>query len=174
MNEIKLSLAIVNDYQVVQSIGRETFYEAFASQNPEGVMQEYLSTSFSDEKIKTELANKESQFFIAWDNDLPVGYLKISTGNAQTELLGPDALEIERIYVKASHQGKKIGQLLFDKALEVARKKQKKTVWLGVWEENPKAIRFYEKNGFVAFDKHIFNLGDEAQTDIMMRKTLSN
>ncbi|WP_421940112.1 GNAT family N-acetyltransferase [Pedobacter sp.] len=174
MNEIKLSLPVVDDYQVVQSIGRETFYEAFASQNPEGVMQEYLSTSFSDKKIKTELANKESQFFIAWDNDLPVGYLKINTGNAQTELLGPDALEIERIYVKATHQGKKIGQLLFDKALEVARQKQKKTVWLGVWEENLKAIRFYEKNGFVAFDKHIFHLGDEAQTDIMMRKTLSN
>jgi len=174
MNEIKLSLAVVDDYQVVQSISRETFYEAFAGKNPEGAMQEYLSTSFSDNKIKTELANKESQFFIAWDNDLPVGYLKINTGNAQTELQGPDALEIERIYVKASHQGKKIGQLLFDKALEVARQKQKNTVWLGVWEENPKAIRFYEKNGFVAFDKHIFNLVDEAQTDIMMRKTLSN
>jgi ribosomal protein S18 acetylase RimI-like enzyme len=68
--------------------------------------------------------------------------------------------------------GKKVGQLLYDKAIEIARQLNVDYVWLGVWEENPRAIAFYRKNGFVAFDKHIFKLGDDEQTDIMMKLNL--
>ncbi|GGI23804.1 hypothetical protein GCM10008119_09490 [Pedobacter mendelii] len=71
-------------------------------------METYLSESFSDEKIIDELSNKESMFFIAWDNNVPIGYLKVNIGKAQTELQDPFALEIERIYVKASYHGKKL------------------------------------------------------------------
>lgn len=78
-------------------------------------------------------------------------------------------LEIERIYVLKAFHGKKVGQLLHDKAMEVSKQRSVDYVWLGVWEENPRAIRFYEKNSFVAFDKHIFKLGNEEQTDIMMK-----
>ena len=90
--------------------------------------------------------------------------------SAQTELKDEISLEIERIYVKKAHQGKKVGQVLFERALETARLQNKTYLWLGVWEENLKAIRFYEKNGFVAFDKHIFKFGEDEQTDIMMKK----
>ena len=69
--------------------------------------------------------------------------------------------------------GKKVGQFLYDKAIELAKEKNVDYVWLGVWEKNQRAIRFYEKNGFVIFDKHIFKLGNDAQTDILMKLTLS-
>lgn len=82
------------------------------------------------------------------------------------------SLEIERIYVKKSHHGKKVGQLLYDQAVETAEHLKKSYVWLGVWEENLRALNFYRKNGFVEFDKHIFRLGEEEQTDLMMKKML--
>jgi ribosomal protein S18 acetylase RimI-like enzyme len=82
------------------------------------------------------------------------------------------ALEIERIYVLKDFHGKSVGQMLYKKALEIAQMKKVSYVWLGVWEENPRAISFYKKNGFVEFDKHIFKLGDDEQTDIMMKLIL--
>ena len=138
----------------------------------EADMKKYLAENFSDEKMTTELNNPESQFYIAWDEQSPVGYLKVNSGQAQTELKDSNSLEIERIYVKKAYHGKKVGQILYEKSLEAALLQKNEFLWLGVWEENPKAIRFYEKNGFVAFDKHIFKFGEDEQTDIMMKKVL--
>ncbi|MCE7069043.1 MULTISPECIES: GNAT family N-acetyltransferase [unclassified Dyadobacter] len=172
MDQITIVKAGADDLTTVQQIGRETFFETFAAANTEADMKHYLTENFSDAKMAAELDNPESHFFIAWLGDSPVGYMKLNTGKAQTELQDPTSLEIERIYVKSEFHGKKVGQLLYDKALETAQLEQKAYLWLGVWEENPKAIRFYEKNGFTAFDKHIFKFGADEQTDIMMRKML--
>ncbi len=172
MTSIVLKKAISADLQTLQQIGKETFYETFSKHNSEAEMQKYLAESFASEKILKELNTPESQFFIAWEDESPVGYLKVNSGKAQTELQDGTAIEIERIYVKSSHQGKKVGQLLFDKALEIARQQNKKYIWLGVWEENKKAVNFYAKNGFTEFDRHIFRLGNDEQTDLMMKKVL--
>lgn len=172
MASVIINQANIHDLETIQLIGRQTFTETFAASNAVEEMEKYLTESFSTEKVKTELTNPESLFFIAWEEDNPVGYLKVNSGNAQTELQDKTSLEIERIYVKSSHHGKKIGQLLYDQALETAKALQKAYIWLGVWEENLKAIQFYKKNGFVEFDKHIFRLGDDEQTDIMMKKVL--
>ncbi|WP_312174953.1 GNAT family N-acetyltransferase [Chryseobacterium sp.] len=172
MTSIVLKKAVSADLQTLQQIGKETFYETFSKHNSEAEMQKYLAESFASEKILKELNTPESQFFIAWEDESPVGYLKVNSEKAQTELQDGTAIEIERIYVKSSHQGKKVGQLLFDKALEIARQQNKKYIWLGVWEENKKAVNFYAKNGFIEFDKHIFRLGNDEQTDLMMKKVL--
>jgi ribosomal protein S18 acetylase RimI-like enzyme len=102
-----------------------------------------------------------------------IGYLKVNEGAAQTELKNLQALEIERIYVKKEFQDKKVGQLLFEKALELAKLQGAPYIWLGVWEKNLKAIRFYKRNGFVEFDKHIFKVGTDEQTDLLMKIDLS-
>jgi ribosomal protein S18 acetylase RimI-like enzyme len=120
-----------------------------------------------------ELNNPFSAFYFAeLENDV-IGYLKLNFGNAQTELKDNKAVEIERIYVLKEFHGMKVGQMLYEKAIEIARLNNAEYVWLGVWEKNPRAISFYKKNGFTEFDKHIFNMGNEEQTDIMMRKELS-
>lgn len=173
MTSIIIRKVSAEELEVLQSIGRETFYETFAKDNSEDEMQKYLDESFSTEKISQELNTPDSRFFIAWEEDNPVGYLKINAGKAQTELQDDASMEIERIYVKSSHHGKKVGQLLYDKALEIALEEKKQYLWLGVWEENLRAVNFYKKNGFVTFDKHIFRLGSEEQTDLMMRKDLA-
>lgn len=172
MEQLIIRPASISDLGLVQQIGRETFYETFAASNSEADMQEYLDKSFNAEKIASELTNPDSHFFLAMENETPIGYMKLNTGAAQTEIRDAVSIEIERIYVKSDFHGKKVGQLLYDKALETALELEKEYIWLGVWEENPKAIRFYEKNGFEAFDKHVFVVGTDEQIDILMKKTL--
>ncbi len=136
-------------------------------------MAKYLDEGFSFEKLTSELNNENSEFYFAeLDNEI-IGYLKVNFGQSQTELKDEKALEIERIYVLKEFHGKKVGQLLYEKAMQIARQMHVDYVWLGVWEENQRAISFYKKNGFVEFDKHIFKLGNDEQTDIMMKLQLN-
>jgi hypothetical protein len=132
-------------------------------------MKEYLENGFSTEKLTEELTDQNSEFYFAELDGKIIGYLKVNVGQSQTEIKDKNALEIERIYVLKEFHGKRVGQILYDKAIQLAKEKSVEYVWLGVWEQNPRAIRFYEKNGFEAFDKHIFKLGNDEQTDIMMK-----
>ena len=164
----------IDDLENLQKIGRKTFDETFSDFNSEDNMRRYLEESFSKEKLTIELNDKNAEFYFAMLNDEAIGYLKVNFGESQTELKDSKALEIERIYVSKEFHGKSVGQLLYDKAIEIAKQKNAEYVWLGVWEENLRAISFYKKNGFVEFDKHIFQLGDDEQTDIMMQLKLPN
>ena len=164
----------LDDLEKLQNIGRKTFEETFSESNSEENMRNYLEEGFSKEKLTTELKNKDSEFYFAILKDEVIGYLKVNFGESQTELKDSKALEIERIYVSKEFHGKSVGQILYDKAIEIAKQKGSEYVWLGVWEENPRAISFYKKNGFVEFDKHIFRLGDDEQTDIMMKMKLES
>jgi diamine N-acetyltransferase len=162
----------LNELDQLQKIGRQTFYETFIEWNTEENLKIYLDERFSAGKLTTELNNKESKFFFAILDNEVIGYLKINTGKAQTELEDNKALEIERIYVLKEFHGKRVGQLLFEKAIQIAEHKKAVYVWLGVWENNSRARNFYSKNGFVVFDKHIFRMGNSEQTDLMMKLVL--
>ncbi|MFC7523196.1 GNAT family N-acetyltransferase [Parapedobacter sp. GCM10030251] len=169
MNIRKVTLAEVGP---LQQIARQTFSDTFSSVNSIENIEKYLAERLSIDALKSELQNENSEFYFAEDHDRIVGYLKINVGNAQTERQEPDALEIERIYVLKEFQGKRVGQRLYQKAVEIAGEKNARYVWLGVWEENDRAIAFYKKCGFAEFDKHIFTLGTDEQTDIMMKLQL--
>jgi diamine N-acetyltransferase len=169
MHTLHLRQATLADLHELQKIGRQTFFETFAASNTEENMQQYLQEGFAVEKLTAELENPNTAFYFALLDQQVVGYLKLNFGAAQTELKDQRALEIERIYVLQEFHGQQVGQALYEQAIAVARQANAAYVWLGVWEKNPRAIRFYEKNGFTAFDKHIFRLGEDAQTDIMMK-----
>lgn len=172
MENIEVKKATVNDVALLQQISRQTFSETFAEGNAAEDMEKYLDENFSQDKLQSELCNENSEFYFALLNEKVIGYLKVNTGESQTEIKDEDALEIERIYVLKDFLGKNVGKVLYDKAVAIAKDKNVSFIWLGVWEENLRAIRFYEKNGFEAFDKHIFKLGDDEQTDIMMKLQL--
>jgi ribosomal protein S18 acetylase RimI-like enzyme len=169
---MKIRQAHIPDIEKLKEIGKRTFFETFASENSEENMTKYLENEFSSEKLTAELTDQNAEFYFAELDEKTIGYLKVNIGESQTEIKDKNTLEIERIYVLKEFHGKKVGQKLYEKAIELAKVKNIETVWLGVWEENPRAIRFYEKNGFVAFDKHIFKLGNDEQTDIMMKLKL--
>ncbi|WP_277111517.1 GNAT family N-acetyltransferase [Chryseobacterium taklimakanense] len=161
-----------SDLENLQKISRQTFFETFSEVNSDEDMRKYLAENLSEKNLKAELENPDSEFYFAEENEEVLGYLKLNFGNAQTEKQDLNAVEIERIYVLKEFLGQKVGQFLFEKALEVAREKKVDYIWLGVWEENHRALRFYEKNGFEIFGKHNFVLGTDVQTDLMMKLKL--
>lgn len=169
---ITIRKASLSDLEILQILSRQTFFEAFATDNTPEDMQNYLDKSFNDQQLTKELKNPHSAFYFAVSDQKEIGYLKVNERSAQTELKNLQAMEIERIYVKKEFQDKRIGQLLFEKALELAKQKNAPYLWLGVWERNLKAIRFYKKNGFIEFDKHIFKVGNDEQTDLLMKVDL--
>ena len=159
----------ITDLENLQKISITTFRETFEEVNSEEDMQKYLDENLSLERLKSELENLDSEFYFIENENKNLGYLKLNFENAQTEKVEENYFEIERIYVLKAFLGQKIGQILFDKAIEIGREKNLEYVWLGVWEENHRAIKFYEKNGFEIFGKHDFVLGKDVQTDLLMK-----
>ena len=174
MENIETKKVTLDEITELQRIGRQTFFETFSASNTEENMKKYLEEGFSLEKLTSELNDQNCAFYFALTDNTTIGYLKLNFGQSQTELKDNRALEIERIYVLKEFHGKKVGQILYEKAIQIAKQTNAAYVWLGVWEENPRAINFYKKNGFVEFDKHIFKLGDDEQTDIMMKLQLES
>lgn len=168
-NIIKVGL---HQIEALQDISRRTFRETFGNQNTEEDMRNYLENSLSKERLTNELAQKNSHFFFLFIDDHLAGYLKLNTAEAQTEREAPNALEVERIYLLKDYQGCGAGQLLLDYTIDYARQHNHAYVWLGVWEHNHKALAFYKRNGFKEFSQHVFKLGSDEQTDIMMRRTI--
>ncbi|MFA0814455.1 MAG: GNAT family N-acetyltransferase [Anaerofustis sp.] len=150
----------------------EIYYETFIDGNSERVMQDYLDEAFASEKLTQELNNPDSTFLFLYADGVLAGYLKVNRAPSQTDINDPDMMELERIYAAKEFHGKGIGQALMDKAIGIAEEEGFAAVWLGVWEKNMRARAFYEKNGFTAFGTHVFVMGDEAQTDLVMKKEL--
>ena len=172
MNTIEISLSKPSEINALQKISKETFIEAFSNQNSEENMRKYLDENLSIMQLTNEFMNSESLFYFAKMDEKIIGYLKVNFGKAQTDFKEDDSIEIERVYVLSEFHGKNVGKKLLDKASEISREKNAKTLLLGVWEKNYKAIRFYQKNGFVEFGNHPFILGDDIQTDILMKRQL--
>ena len=170
--EIQIIEVGLNDLRSLREIAKRTFYDSFAGMNSAENMQLYADEYLTDEKLETELLNPDSKFFFSKLEDLPVGYFKINRGGAQTVLPNEHAFEIERIYVEQAHKGNGIGKMFISKAIEIASASGANYLWLGVWEHNQPAIRFYEKNGFKRYNRHIFKLGKDEQTDLLMKRIL--
>lgn len=168
MENVQFIKCTLKDLKILRAISETTFVQAFGEQNDKADMEAYIGTAFSTPKIRSELLNKDSIFyFVALEDNTRIGYFKLNQATAQSEPI-ENGLEIERIYLLDKYQGKGIGQLMMDKAFEVAKKLKKAKLWLGVWAENKGAIRFYSRNGFRKFTEHDFYLGKDLQTDWLM------
>jgi ribosomal protein S18 acetylase RimI-like enzyme len=172
MTNISLEKISVSDVEWLQEISKQTFIETFAAVNTVSNMLQYLNGALSIQTLSDEMMKKDSEFYFAKKEDKIVGYLKLNFGDSQTESIDENGMEIERIYVLKAFHGQGIGQYMFDEAIAMARQKHLKFLWLGVWEENHSALNFYKKNGLVEFDKHNFILGNDVQTDVLMKMWL--
>lgn len=174
MIPIKIRKTGLSDLDLLVQISRQTFLETFADSNTQDNMDRYLRENLTREKLASEITNPDSSFYFAELDANVLGYLKINSGNAQSEKISDRSVEIERIYVCGAYHGKGVGKMLLDYAMTIALEKNADQVWLGVWENNLRAIAFYRKNGFEAFDQHVFMLGDDKQTDILLRRSMIN
>lgn len=164
----------VNIHQVhqLQKISKETFLAAFAKDNTEQNIKDYFEKAFSIKSLNNQINNQHSRFYFVHQQQELCAYFKINIGDSQTEIRGTDGLELERLYIYPQYQNKGLGETILNEVKIKAILENKKYIWLGVWEHNLKAIKFYERFGFEQFDKHIYVLGDDAQTDWMMRLEL--
>ncbi|MDN4494395.1 GNAT family N-acetyltransferase [Ureibacillus aquaedulcis] len=169
---IKIKKCTFEDLQTLQEISIETFNETFKDQNSPENMKTYLERAFNLKQLEEELSNPFSQFLLLYFNEEVAGYLKVNTGDAQSEKIGDQSLEVERIYIKSKFQKHGLGKYLLSQAIEMAVALHKKEVWLGVWEKNENAIAFYKKMGFVQTGVHSFYMGEEEQSDYIMTKSI--
>lgn len=161
------------DVFLLQEMSVQTYYETFGGSSTIEDMQQYLDGAYNTRKLMDELKNPNTLFFFAlWDGEL-AGYMKLNLPQAQSDINDPESMEIERFYIAKRFQRKKLGSKLMGKAMEVAREQNKTYLWLGVWENNYRAQRFYRKMGFQIFGKHPFQMGSKTETDLLMRKDLT-
>ncbi|UOQ72544.1 GNAT family N-acetyltransferase [Hymenobacter cellulosilyticus] len=157
------------------NLGRQTFHDTFAADNTPEDMAEFLAATFSEEKQLAELNDPQTTFLLAHMQQEAVGYAKLRLGSALGLEEGKEPtgrLEIERLYVRQDWIGTGLGAALMRRAIEEARQHQCRTVVLGVWERNQPAIEFYRRFGFREIGKHEFKVGQDVQTDLILRKGL--
>lgn len=169
---VKIEKCGLEDLRLLQEISIETYNDTFKDQNTPENMKVYLDKAFNTKQLETEISTLSTEFFMIYSHEEPAGYLKVNINDAQSEEMGEEFLEIERIYVRHKFHRKGLGKHLMSKAVELASEQNKTKIWLGVWEKNEKAKDFYRKHGFVQTGAHAFYMGDEEQTDFIMTKAL--
>ena len=162
-----------NNFETLRELSIRTYYETFAHLNTAEDMAAYLEDAFNVERLTQEFNDPNSAFYFLYTDGNLAGYLKLNEVPSQTDINDAESLEIERIYVSSEFQGAGLGRYLMEQAIAIAKERKKKYAWLGVWEKNEKAIRFYKKNGFYEIGTHKFVMGEDAQTDYIMRKDLN-
>ena len=171
---ITIRFATITDADLIADMSRQTFYETFAVSNTKANMDIFMNKTFTKEALMNEVGTPGNIFFLAYDGDEPVGYVRIHQSANPPELVNANAIEIARIYATTNAIGKGVGKILMQQCIAIAMEKKKDTIWLGVWEHNQRAINFYSKWGFEKFGTHVFILGEDAQTDWLMKKSLTS
>jgi ribosomal protein S18 acetylase RimI-like enzyme len=171
---IGIRFATGDDAELIAEISRRTFYETYAAQNSKENIDIYMAQYYAAEKIRAELKDPHHIFFMAYDGTRPAGYVKMNEHVKEESKELENPIEIERIYAVKEMIGKGVGKKLMEKCLAIANEKNKKTVWLGVWEFNDRAIEFYTRWGFEKFGEHNFLVGNDSQTDWLMKRLLTD
>lgn len=164
--------ATIEDAWLIANISHQTFYETFASQNSKADMDKFLNQQFTKGRLMMEVGAKGNTFLLAYDGNEVAGYVKIRDERVPLTLGSVNALEVARIYAMSNKVGKGVGSLLMQSCIEIGKQRNKEWLWLGVWEKNQRAIDFYTKWGFTKFDETDFLLGDDIQTDWLMKKRI--
>ena len=167
--KLSITLCTAEHLDELVELSRTTFIHAFKDQNNPDDFEEYLKGAFGRNTLAAELSNIHSSFYFVHCDAVLAGYYKLNFADAQTELQDPGSVEIERIYVQHDFQGRGIGQWMISRIMEIAEQKEMEYVWLGVWEKNADAIRFYQAHGFNKFCEHPYYVGQDKQTDWLMR-----
>jgi ribosomal protein S18 acetylase RimI-like enzyme len=171
-SELTIRRANANDATVLCELGARTFNETFAADNTPEDMAAYLASSFSLAQQTAELADPASTFFIADVGGVAAGYAKLHAGEPAEGIEGAKPIELVRLYVSREWLGRGVGEALMRTCVVEAQQAGHETIWLGVWERNERAQAFYRKWNFRAVGEHVFQLGADTQTDLLMERPL--
>jgi ribosomal protein S18 acetylase RimI-like enzyme len=166
--DILITRAGITNAHLLAGLGAKTFHDAFASFNKQEDMDAYMQASFTEDKLNAEIQAKDSEFYIAYKDGVPLGFAKTGEQTPPDEISAFKCRELERIYVLQEYQSLKVGEKLLTHCIEKAKADNYEVMWLGVWEHNPRAVAFYNRFGFERFGEHVFMLGSDAQTDWLL------
>ena len=173
-DQIHIRQAFQDDRKPLTDLSYTTFQDAFAHhpKNAPDDLAHYMRQAFSLEQITEELNEPKNFFLLAEIQGELAGYAKLIFDCTESGITAKKPVELSRLYSHQKFLGKGVGQALMDACFERARDDGCDVMWLGVWEFNPRARRFYEKHGFREVGKHTFQLGSDPQTDLLMQKEL--
>jgi diamine N-acetyltransferase len=173
MENLRLIHADASHASVLAKLALDTFCESFEKLNNPDDFWAYTNDAFQTAKIENEILEPGSLYVLACVNNELAGYARVrQSAEVNGQFPGKKTLELQRIYALQKFIGKGVGKALMNYCLELARKQSAEVIWLGVWEHNHRAQTFYKKLGFEQFGSHVFMLGKDAQTDILMKLNL--
>ncbi len=167
-DKLKIQLAHPTDFDLLATLGRKAFQEAFGAYNPPDDLQAYLDLSFHPETIKKQLEDPNVIYLIANYENEAIGYAKLKKNNAPPELTGMACMQLERIYTLTVYLGKKVGKVLMEECIRIAENEKNEYLWLSVWQQNKRAIDFYVRWGFEIIGYKKFVIGKEINDDFVM------
>ena len=168
---MKITKANIAIAKSLRNLLELTFRDTYSTQNTSENIEQHVASKFSLEVIIQELQDTSFQYFVISEKEVLIGFAKLVLNNPCEGIIQKN-LEIERFYIHPAHKGEGLGAKLMDFCTNWAAEQGFETVWLGVWEHNPAAIAFYSKMCFSLFGSHVFTVGDEDQTDLILIKEL--
>ena len=162
------------DIPELRALAIRIFRDTFTHLNTPEAMDGYIDKDYKVENFQREFTEAGSKYFFICEDEKAIGYLRLRRNSEADHILGTNNIELQRIYVDHAYHGRKVADQLMQLAIDTANESNHEWIWLGVWEHNPRAQRFYEKWGFEKFSEHDFYMGEEKQTDWLMRKKLSH
>jgi ribosomal protein S18 acetylase RimI-like enzyme len=167
-----ITKATENDIETISSIGAQTFTDAYAANNTKEDLEEYISKSFSKAKIEEELNNPNTGYYLCYDDITAIGYSKLNFNTPCEAFAGDNVTELQRIYVLKEYYNKKAGKELMHHALALCKALAYDYLWLGVWKENHRALKFYASWGFETIGERGFMVGSKGYEDYYLRKKI--
>jgi len=171
---MRIRYANENDSSLLADLGRKTFYDSFIDGNTEEDIALYLTEHYSSEIQSSEIADTNTIFLIAEINEIAVGYTKLKAQSSNEGVTATNPIELQRIYSIKEYIGKGVGAELMKASISEAKEKGFNSIWLGVWEKNERAIKFYERWGFKKVGEKNFTLGNDTQNDFTMELRLTS
>jgi GNAT superfamily N-acetyltransferase len=164
--------ARAHDADALSAFALDVFVTTFGPDNHPDDMAAYCAMAFTPAVQAREIADPSRIYLLAESHGALAAYALLRVGNVEPNVTGPSPVEVERFYVAHAWHGTGVAHALMTAVLETARARGGETLWLGVWDRNPRAIRFYAKHGFVDVGSHAFVLGTDPQTDRVMARAL--
>lgn len=165
--------ATLADLPKLRALAISVFTITFEKANNPDDFKAFMDEAYSEAQMRKELAEPGAVYLVAEDGEQFAGYARVRENNEVDHYLGTNHLELQRLYADIPWQGKGVAKALMDACEKIALDRGKDWIWLGVWEHNPKAQHYYQKHGYERFSEHSFMLGNDKQTDWLMRKSVN-
>jgi ribosomal protein S18 acetylase RimI-like enzyme len=172
LDGLTIRAAAPDDAIQLAAFAARVFVETFGAANTEEHMRAYVENSFTPERLHAEITSPGSHVVVAEKGSAIVGYARLLEQGVGTA--DRPGIELVRLYVDSAYHGRGVADALMDACIAEAHRRRQPSMWLGVWEHNLRAQRFYARYGFVRVGEQIFMLDDDRQTDWIMERALQD